>query len=1327
MPRYILHLSDIHIRAGDVIRCRFEEYKAVFDKIIKYISCEFHNNKDDIVCVITGDIFHNRNKIEAPGIKLFWHLITNLSKLCKCVFMIKGNHDFKQESPDEPDLIGSLLHLQNLKQTIDNVVYINNTGICNYDNFVFGTVTIQDVLMMCSSSGMEETHPCFPCPDGDNNIDKHKIALFHGTVKSKEWVKGYDVVLLGDIHIQQVIGGVGTMLSKPEIVNEDITVLQKYHFKKGTQAYAGSTVQQDFGENVLGHGFLLWDMDDKIVSCCHVNNNHGFITIDTNNCVQIKCAENTDWLPLAMVKNSTWFPQSVSVRGSSLEKAEMHCIELGLHVESGSIFNTNKTKKANRTNKEQTNDKMKEGEGEGEGEIDDNDILQTLCTTDKWIQFINDTIDDTEGKTDSLYDGWQKWLTDPTCLKSEGKTKDRLDRISKKLDLYLENQDNQKKKHSNVKITNMKWQWILCFKNNCSFDFSEMDGNINIINGKNGQGKTSFLETICIGLFGEGFPSRTNKNYTASLINNNKPQHSGAFIEIELELNEKERYMIRRAFHTQDDKTKIHAASKESYVKDCLSGLTLAKGKTAIDKWVDANIGNIDSFLISGMLTQSVDRDFFNLSSNMQKQMLDKSLNIASHGYMVDLLKEVKLAIASNICVLKDRLTNYKSIEKSAGNNQDDEITHIENELNILQEKYDNIANMNFQKSNRYSLEEANQILRDNAEIISNFDVNSFDSNTLKQLEISLQQIPKEIDSNRKESTSDIKKDLNQAISDYNIMRGLWGAKVPEPEPEPEQITIDTNGMNYQELEKQMDDMLQNKPVKPIDIDDCSANKGFDQKRFDYLEHKIKSCKQNTSINKFSSASAYSYCYVNIKKFEELERKWGNKDMKVKVKANANRPEIIKQGWSRELYDSIVNKLEYDMNDKPELEEYLSGLKSDIVKHTTYTKDLESTEKLIKGYNEYPFNPNCSECARTPWKLHLTELQNTEKRLLKKLQKIGDINSVKKEARQLEKELELMSELEVMLPAIEYIEYQEYMQWCSMGLQIDINEYVGLLNLKNTIEYEEWNAKYTELKNSAKYIRDNEKFQKYKDNVSEYGSYEDNYNTLASWKSQIQKDLENINAYQCICDAKNSLLTIEIKLIEKQLLNANIRLSTIEKDIEYRKNEELHKHEILRDLEESQEKLKTLEVVIAALSGYQAWIYKDQVLPIICTNVNSVLDVMELDDTLRLNFRFYNDSNNIDWFLGQNPFERASGFQKFICSLGMRIALSKIGASEIRNRQLFLDEGFTACDVENLQKVPYFLNGLLTMYDSIVLVTHLDELKDNVDKSFDVTTAFYAH
>ena len=61
--------------------------------------------------------------------------------------------------------------------------------------------------------------------------------------------------------------------------------------------------------------------------------------------------------------------------------------------------------------------------------------------------------------------------------------------------------------------------------------------------------------------------------------------------------------------------------------------------------------------------------------------------------------------------------------------------------------------------------------------------------------------------------------------------------------------------------------------------------------------------------------------------------------------------------------------------------------------------------------------------------------------------------------------------------------------------------------------------------------------------------------------------------------------------------------------------------------------------------------------------------------------------------------------------MACRVAFHQIGFCRIQYDQLFLDEGFTSCDSDNLERVPDFLRSLLRLYDSIYLATHLDELK----------------
>ena len=96
----------------------------------------------------------------------------------------------------------------------------------------------------------------------------------------------------------------------------------------------------------------------------------------------------------------------------------------------------------------------------------------------------------------------------------------------------------------------------------------------------------------------------------------------------------------------------------------------------------------------------------------------------------------------------------------------------------------------------------------------------------------------------------------------------------------------------------------------------------------------------------------------------------------------------------------------------------------------------------------------------------------------------------------------------------------------------------------------------------------------------------------------------------------------------------------------------------------------------------------------------------------------------ISWYLidGENKIciEKASGYQRFIIGLSLRISLSYIGASGINCNQLFIDEGFTSCDKEHLREIPKFINNLLGKYESIILMSHLDIIQECVDKTIEI-------
>lgn len=74
----------------------------------------------------------------------------------------------------------------------------------------------------------------------------------------------------------------------------------------------------------------------------------------------------------------------------------------------------------------------------------------------------------------------------------------------------------------------------------------------------------------------------------------------------------------------------------------------------------------------------------------------------------------------------------------------------------------------------------------------------------------------------------------------------------------------------------------------------------------------------------------------------------------------------------------------------------------------------------------------------------------------------------------------------------------------------------------------------------------------------------------------------------------------------------------------------------------------------------------------------------------------------------------ASGYQMFLLGLCVRVVLLELAGR--RCQQLFLDEGFTACDGDNLARMPDFLQRIRSLFHSILLITHLPILTHAADR-----------
>ncbi|MDP2744125.1 MAG: SbcC/MukB-like Walker B domain-containing protein, partial [Dehalococcoidia bacterium] len=90
--------------------------------------------------------------------------------------------------------------------------------------------------------------------------------------------------------------------------------------------------------------------------------------------------------------------------------------------------------------------------------------------------------------------------------------------------------------------------------------------------------------------------------------------------------------------------------------------------------------------------------------------------------------------------------------------------------------------------------------------------------------------------------------------------------------------------------------------------------------------------------------------------------------------------------------------------------------------------------------------------------------------------------------------------------------------------------------------------------------------------------------------------------------------------------------------------------------------------------------------------------------------------------LGTRGYEMFSGGEAFRIDLALRLALSKVLARRAGApmRTLVIDEGFGTQDVSGREKLVEAINSIQDEFDKIIVITHIEELKDAFPVRLDV-------
>jgi DNA repair exonuclease SbcCD ATPase subunit/DNA repair exonuclease SbcCD nuclease subunit len=284
-----------------------------------------------------------------------------------------------------------------------------------------------------------------------------------------------------------------------------------------------------------------------------------------------------------------------------------------------------------------------------------------------------------------------------------------------------------------------------------------------------------------------------------------------------------------------------------------------------------------------------------------------------------------------------------------------------------------------------------------------------------------------------------------------------------------------------------------------------------------------------------------------------------------------------------------------------------------------------------------------------------------------------------------------------------------------------VGEYTNLKNKVNELSYikDDW-KKYNDthklhVETQSKINKLNNEILKISNKISS------DQNSLINIENQIEEYYNNKDAIEfnktikeTIDVIKSNIKTIdfEIKNVNNNIISYNTKISGLE---EQRKT-----------IQKSIEDVKVLEVEYEAYQLYTNAISRDgipyelisQALPTIEKEVNNILNQI-VEFTVILQTDGKNVTTHINYEDKKWPLELASGLERFISSLAIRVAL--INVSNLpRPNFIAIDEGFGCADADNLSSMSTLFAFLKTNFDFVWIISHLDVMRDMVDNRIEI-------
>ena len=585
----IYHLADLHIRNLK----RHNEYRQVFQKFLDRVDTD---NIQNSVIYLAGDIAHAKTEMSPELIREISWFLTECSNRRETI-LITGNHDCNLNNNYRLDVLTPIIH--NLSNP--HIHYLRDTGVYNIHNLTFVVYSILD---------KKENWPKAESVEAEN-----KICLFHGpvnlaqtdigyTVSSNSFTvdmfDGFDMVMLGDIHKRQNFG-----------------------FGYEHIAYAGSMVQQNHGESLDKHGYLLWDVKSRTYEGFDIENDYGFYTLDVVNGV-VPQVTDMPAKPRLRVRITNTDPTQIKRALTEIQKQ--------YKVEEFTVTRMDTISK------------------QKQGNYDDKLSIGNV----RDIEFQNGLIRDYLER---------QFLADEETI-------DKIQQINREINTKLVDEDSS----ANIQWIPKEFEFhnMFSYGENNKIRFDNAKGMVGIF-APNASGKSSLFDALSFCIF-----DKTSRTYIAKNILNNRKTEFGCKFHFQIDGVD---YFIERVGKVinkgKNVKVDVDFWKEEGGVVTSLNGEQRRDTNSIIQNY----LGTYDDFVLTSLSLQGNNALFIDKSQSERKDILaqfmgvdvfDKLYNIASEENRdnASLIKKFKsddftTKLADIETKLIEKLSEYSEVENN--------------------------------------------------------------------------------------------------------------------------------------------------------------------------------------------------------------------------------------------------------------------------------------------------------------------------------------------------------------------------------------------------------------------------------------------------------------------------------------------------------------------------------------------------------------------------------------------------------------------------------------------------------------------------------------